>query len=1000
MSLIRVAKPDEIHPTQVVTAILVLLTLTGSCLLYSGARSPNLPDGAREWSADSLLRPLVANLNLDYAHPTPAGSDIKTLVFGIGTALAVLSVGVALVCRPRGGGEVSEDDTIITEPLAQGELEQPSRRQITPAVAAQLMMVVLVGWSFASITWADAREHALYGSLQLAVYTLWPLALAYGLNRGTARFGAYALVLAGAATGCVAVWYHLERNPTLRASFPIGNPTFLASCLIPCLLVAGCVLVGQVRDFGNPRRMRRVVLALLCALVLTVMWSAFTRADSRGGWAGLAAGVVALAFFAMGRRGKLVVTLLAVGVAAVAAWKVLPAMSAPSPTGRDVSFRVRGYSWSYALGLIDQHKLLGHGQGAYTCKADALASGEDALADPEALSARIAHAHNEWLEVWAELGSVGLVLTIGALLLTLCAGAVAIRSLHSITARWVLTGLLGALVGLIVAELSGVGLRGTGLPPIYYTVIGVIWAFARVEGCGSGNAWYRRSLVRSGAALGITVLAIGSAYICVRDFQAARADFEASRAMEDLDWERALPLSKTARSYRLSPQRRLEAQSRQVAHYLHIGNTHLASGRRRAATALQSTPIDRELLTIADQDLAIVQSCRLRGTESLQELVRAAPGLYNSSWQEYGFERIRAEIARMRGAPDAQQYSRNAATALAREIARRPYNTNLAARYVMIGIPDVLPAEIIQVLARPLRMNRMPVGYHQLIARLLSIPAFKSGVIPIHARASAADPNVAPAEWEDPFAPETLRLTAAIWVEDGAYDLAVQTLEQACTLYEGLRPRFAYATAGCRSELAEILFVDDPTNPARAIEQAQAAIDCAPPSYEGRLLVEMLGRSMVSMHLAAGDESSAKDALLAVVPDEDPDRMGAFLSARYTDLVAILMRSEGETPADPMRRWNDRALELDPDNELAWRQSADLALREGDDAECVRCLREARLRGAADELIFRFVDLALRRNPTSAALREYAGKLGAEITANRPESATNPAVSSPGPRQP
>ena len=406
MSIIRIANPDEIRPGHVVMIVVIVLALAGSYLLTSGARSMILPDGAREWPADSLFRALVELLNFNYTQPTPTGSEIKDLVFGLGTAIAVLSVGIAVAARPRGGEDLDESDTVITDPAAQTHVEEtPDKRHVQPLFAAQILMLVYVGWSFASIGWSDAQDIALYGSLELALYTLWPFALAYGLSRASARFGAYALAAVAAAAAAMALGYTHVRNPTLRASYPIGNPTFLAACLIPGLLIALCVLVSQVRDFGNPRRVRRVVIALVCIGVAVLIGFAFRRAHARGAQVGLVCGILALFFFAWRKRGKLVVLAVAVVCGALATWVLLPRMTDYSPTGRDASLRLRSYAWSYAVELVGEHGLRGHGQGGYVRKADVLASGEDVLNDPEALTARIAHAHNEWLEVWTGSGS-------------------------------------------------------------------------------------------------------------------------------------------------------------------------------------------------------------------------------------------------------------------------------------------------------------------------------------------------------------------------------------------------------------------------------------------------------------------------------------------------------------------------------------------------------------------------------------------------------------------
>ena len=992
MSIIRIANPDAIRPGHVVMIVLILLTLAGSCLLYSGAQSFTLPDGAREWPAGSLLRPLVAMLNFNYTQPTPNGSDVKVLVFGLGAALAVLSVGIAVAARPRGGEETDEGDTVITDPAVQDRIVDASvKRSLSPLAAAQALMLVYLAWSFASIAWSGAADVALYGSLELALYTLWSFALAYGLSRASARYGAYALVAVLALTSAVALGYHLERNPTLRASFPIGNPTTLAACLIPGLLIAAGVLVAQVRDFGNPRRVRRVIIALLCLGVLVLMLIVFRRASARGALLGLAGGLGALFFFALRKRGKFAVLVVALISSVAAGWYLLPQLTTHSPTGRDASFRLRHYSWNYALDLVGERKLQGHGQGGYVRKADALAGGKDVLKDPEALTARIAHAHNEWLEVWTDLGSVGVVVVFGMLLFTLAGGAQTVRVLPTVTRRWVLIALLASLTALIMEEASGVGLRLAGLPVIYYTVIGLIWAFCTPEQPGLVRVLGSNRPARALSILAGVVLAFSAAYVSIRDFQAARAEYEVAGAIDELEWQRAITLADTAQAHRLGPQRRLVAQARLCAAYLRIARAHLVNGRRRLATALQSAPPDQRLRALAEGDLHTAEACRRSGVEALSSLVRKAPNFYNSNWLEYGFYQVSAEFARLLDDPErARNYDRDSAVALGRELARRPYDTNMARLYVIAAGSVISLEEICATLARPLRYNSLPVAYHDGVTRLLAIPTFEQRFLPLYQRARSAAPTDEPVSWADPFAPETLRLAAVIWSESGNPQLAEETLEHANSLYAALEPRFAYGAAACLAELADRRFLNDPADPASAIRDAEQAIKRAPPSNEGRQLQHAVRGLLVGMQLAAGDEAAARASLREMDASAAAPTLQAVLSTAYTGLISMLVLREEEADVGKLHQWADRAIELNADNELAWRQKADIAFRERGDDECVRCLREARRRGAPGEAIYRFVDVALRERPTSKPLLDYSRELGAELNA-APRNSAPPA---------
>ena len=112
---------------------------------------------------------------------------------------------------------------------------------------------------------------------------------------------------------------------------------------------------------------------------------------------------------------------VSVALAGFGWWYLLGTADAFSPTGRSPTLRLRLYAWQYAWRLFTERPFTGHGQAGFVRLGDSFTV-EDVLADPLVFESRISHAHNEWLEVLADLGSVGLVLLAAGLLLTLRAG--------------------------------------------------------------------------------------------------------------------------------------------------------------------------------------------------------------------------------------------------------------------------------------------------------------------------------------------------------------------------------------------------------------------------------------------------------------------------------------------------------------------------------------------------------------------------------------------------
>lgn len=461
MKVLRITKPDAIRPLHVVMICLVAMTVAGGSLLLSAAESQTLVDGAIEWHQESPLRAVVQLLCLNYQVPTVHAGSIKNYILGIGAGLAILSLSVAIVVRGRIGDEEAASDDALPAPPGPAESEtQPvlHKPQIAPLAAAQALVGLYLLWSFASSRWSLAPELAVGGSILLTIQFLWAFGIGNGLSPSAARFASRVIVAVVAVTSIVAVWYYYGRNPTLRAKFPFGNPNFLSACLIPGILLVAALICENIARAVKTREIKSFGLIAVALPTLAVSLTAFYLAGSRGAAVGLVIGLLAMAFFGLRGRMKLVPAVLVVCLALGGLVYSSGAADAFSPTGRGTTIRLRTYAWSYAWRMFNEKPITGHGQSGFALTGDSYAV-NDVLDNPLVFQSRIAHAHNEWLEIMADLGSVGIVLIAAALLLTLRAGAAALAASPPRGERWALLGLMGALVGLVVEEAFGVGLR-------------------------------------------------------------------------------------------------------------------------------------------------------------------------------------------------------------------------------------------------------------------------------------------------------------------------------------------------------------------------------------------------------------------------------------------------------------------------------------------------------------------------------------------------------------
>jgi len=998
--------PDRLRPLHVVMTVLVVAIVAGGSLLLS-AESGRHMEGAVPWHAESLLRSVVQLLSLNYQFPTVAPGEVKNYLLGIGAGLALIVLGVAIAIRDRGPSlpldpsPPADDDAAASGDLA-GLPRTSERAHIAPLLAAQVLFVLYVLWSFASSRWSPAPDLAISGSLLLAIQFLWSLALGNALHVRAVRVVSRSLIVVSAVTAAVAVWYYYGRNPVLRAMFPFGNPNFLSTALLPGLILAAALVAERLTDRGTRTRPATVAIVIAAIVAIVVCLWALYLAGSRGPAAALVFGLIGCWFFAAKRRAKLVPAGLAM-VIALAGWLyVVRAASTPSPTGRDATLRFRVYAWGYAWRMFMERPFTGYGQGGFALNGDSYAV-NDVLRDPQVFEARIAHAHSEWLEVLADLGSVGIVLVAAALLLTLRAGMLARDDLPRHTDRWVLIGLMGSLVALCVEEAFGVGLRVTGVPTWFYTTLGLTWASA---GSGTRGLADYMSATRArrigGGAIGIAV-GLVALTIVQRDWEAARHAYRADELYRNAEYDEALVQAQASTS-RLSPQRVL-------VNLFRLCELHLVKAEALQSRALDAEqrgraaePINTRLLAVAAEDFQLSDAHCKAASHELKELVSRSRGFINQGYLEYAINlaRARNSEARVRlkdalpgtdsGAVESDPlavrnpFLKYAADALKRELLRQPFNPQLTLDY--INIANLTLDEIIDYLARPLRHNRMPPAYPNVLASLASQPEFDTRFLPIIRAAGRAVATSPPLDETgqpiEVWAPEKLRLFAVVAFLQGDLEAARTALEDASAAYATLASPAPMGRASAYAELADCRYFSNPLEVRPPLEAAQRAVELAPESRLGRELAVSVRRRMVDYYLAGDRREQAEELLRELAPaDTAEELITAELARRYVRLGRSMVQRQAladvgnRAMALRRRAWTmaDRALELDPDDPAVHAFMAELAIVEGNGTDAVAHLRRALDTGLTANDARELLDAALERLPQSEELKAMRHEL-------------------------
>ncbi|MCH8146918.1 MAG: O-antigen ligase family protein [Planctomycetes bacterium] len=989
MSLLRIRDPDALQPLHVVLIFIVTGTLLGGYLFLSAAESQTLVDGAVEWRVDSPLRAIVQVLCLNYQFPTIHAGAFKVFLLGLGSGLAVIALSVAFAVPPR----ENEDDAPALEvsgeakdvPAADAESSNgsspPARANALPLTTVQIVALLYLLWSFASSRWSSAPTLAVGGSVLLAIYFLWPLSLGRGLSPAAARICTYIIIVVSAVTACVAVWYYYGRNPTLRAKFPFGNPNFLAACLLPGILLTLVLICEKTRQVLSARSVKSASIVLASILAMGVGLWAMTLSGSRGPFVGLTIGFATVLFLALRGRWRALPVFATMAVVIVGTFYFVNLRNASEVAARSSTIRFRLYAWRYAGEMIAQQPFRGHGQGGFVLAGDSYAI-NDVLQDPQVLNARIAHAHNEWLEVFADLGLVGFALIVAIVVLTLRSGWLALRS-RPPPVRWTLIGLMSALVGLCVEECFSVGLRVSGVPIAFYTILGLLWAMThqpsdRPHIFSATNK--RRGL--TGAVGILTGLAI--IVTVQQDFESALFSHRADVAVQEEDYEQAVALSASARS-RLSPQRALTSMHRLAEAHMLTARHFQTRALDRETRAYESETVNRDLLTLADQDRGLSVAYSMNGSLTLKELVSWSPSFLGHGRIEYWLNLIKAGNAAAKKDSDGEEAEalalQNAAVAMKREMHRQPFQPQLAIEYLHVASPSMSLGASFEVLARPLRHNSMGTSYVQILARLASAPGFDAAFADELDKARKSSLIISSsgpiAVQEEIWAPELLRLAAVVHFRRGDYADARQALVLATAAYDKLAARAPIGAASCYKELADCQFYSNPDVPAPAIASGEHALNLTPDSLVGRRLRNSIDNRLVDYRLAAGEEEEARRLLASTgVP---ASLMNTELGLRYRNMCdALLRRRLGrvlrQAPAElvpKLKRWLDRAIELGPDDPAAHFLAADLAFHTDDQITTTAHLKRALELGLPLETGLRFLQVARQKKPDHAILEAF-----------------------------
>jgi O-antigen ligase len=339
---------------------------------------------------------------------------------------------------------------LIISWLAAATAGEDRRRKLFESFGFLYLLVLFLLWVGLSATWADDPGAAIgaatrYGPNML----LFLIVYAAVRTRDQALVVVGALVIGTLISAAYGIVFPTEADADGRLSGALGNANATATALAVGVALAGALAIA-LRD--NPwLRFGAAIGVPLCfvALFLSV---------SRGGLVALAAVLVAAVTMA-GRRRLAALAVVAVAVVGTVGYF---AVVAP-PEARDRIVESDGGTgrsdiWTVGWRMVEANPVVGIGAGNfasssvhYLLEPGAIQRADFIVDDPKV-------AHNTYLEVMAELGTIGLALFLAILAATLGFALKAVRAFARVGDREmeiISRALFVALVGTLVASFFG-----------------------------------------------------------------------------------------------------------------------------------------------------------------------------------------------------------------------------------------------------------------------------------------------------------------------------------------------------------------------------------------------------------------------------------------------------------------------------------------------------------------------------------------------------------------
>ena len=307
------------------------------------------------------------------------------------------------------------------------------------------VLAAFFGWAAISVLWASDAAEAKASVIRLALVAVLLLVLHSAVRTPRdLRLVAWSFVLGTFLTTVYGLVFGLYAEGRFRGGLADAN--FLAAAAVASLALCGFMLASERRGIA------RIVLLGFAAFDAV----ALVMSQSRGGLIAVTVVLFTACLLAGRLRGRVIALALVVAAIGVGYYAVL-APAAVRERATNISEQGsagRADAWRIAFEMAQDHPLVGVGLNNYPIVQARYVTGTVNLTDIQLFRELSLAAHNTYLQIWSELGLVGLALLFAVLALTVLSAARSLRGVdpdRDQTVDRLVRGFIVAAVGLLTA---------------------------------------------------------------------------------------------------------------------------------------------------------------------------------------------------------------------------------------------------------------------------------------------------------------------------------------------------------------------------------------------------------------------------------------------------------------------------------------------------------------------------------------------------------------------